>query len=371
MKKMIALVLSSLILCMSAGCAAAEVETNVSQAPESSTSAADILGLPSAPAESSEEQEDVSTAVNKLLDEYKFEGVFYAVKGGEVVVSEARGKLENGNDIKIDTPMPIGSISKQFCATSILLLAEQGKLSLDDTLDKYYPEYEQSSKMTLRNLLSMRSGIPDITEEIFDITSVDMTDEENTAVFKEWLFSQPLIAEPDTQFKYSNASFILLGNIVEQVSGEKYIDFLRKNIFDPVGMKHTGSIEEMSASASWADGVTYKNINLQPGITKGAGDIISNAEDMTLWMNALSSGKILSAESYEAMTTDYTPGEGYGFGIRTQFFGGIGHFGQIGDYTAFDYFRPESELTIYVSSTLSSTALPDLIMKTMPIIRKS
>ena len=122
MKKMIALVLSSLILCMSAGCAAAEVETNVSQAPESSASAADILGLPSAPAESSEEQEDVSTAVNKLLDEYKFEGVFYAVKGGEVVVSEARGKLENGNDIKIDTPMPIGSISKQFCATSILLV---------------------------------------------------------------------------------------------------------------------------------------------------------------------------------------------------------------------------------------------------------
>ena len=90
-------------------------------------------------------------------------------------------------------------------------------------------------------------------------------------------------------------------------------------------MKHTGNIAEMKASAEWAGGVMYEKIDAQPGITKGAGDLLSTGEDINIWLKALSEGKVITEKSFKAMITDYSSGEGYGYGIRCPFFGGIGH----------------------------------------------
>ena len=364
MKRFIAVLLSSLILCLAAACSSSGVTTAQSSSESQSVTAGSgsaensvsqespaVDDLFSASGDVSEEEHDMKTAIGEILDKNKFEGVLYAEKGGEAVFSDSRGNLENGDPIMPDTSMPVGSVSKQFCACAILSLVEKGKLSLDDTLDKYYPEFEKGKKMTLKNVLSMRAGLADIDESIYKIVSVDKTEEENTEAVKKWIFEQDVLCEPDTEFHYSNAGFFLLGNIVEQVSGQKYIDYLRENFFAPIGMEHTGNIDEMNASAEWAGGVIFKNIDAQPGLTKGAGDIISNGEDMGKWLKALSQGKVISEESYKAMIEDYSSGEGYGYGIRSPFFGGVGHPGQIGTYVSMDYVNTDEDVIMFFSSS--------------------
>ena len=315
MKKILAFILSAMIVCAASGCA-----------PEATAATAD-------PA--------VSKDMAQTIEQNEFEGVVYAVENGKPVASYAKGTLESGKEITLDSPMPLGSVSKQFCAAAIMLLRDQGKLSVSDTLDKYYSDYAEGKKLSLHNLLSMRA-----------------TEEENVASIKKWLFSQPLMFEPDSEFVYTNTNFLLLADIVEQVSGKKYVDFLRENFFEPLGMTHTGFIIELGSSPSWAQGNIYKQVDTQPGLTKGAGDLISNAADVTAWINALSSGKVISAEAYKAMTTDYSPEEHYGYGLYLQLDGGVGHYGAIQIYSAFDYVNTDKKQTLVV---LSNSVYPPSI----------
>ncbi len=371
MKPFIAIVLSALLLLSATGCSQKTDSADASNTLLSDNSVDDVKSLSSAEPTSDvkNSSSDISSAFSGFLQSNQFKGVAYAVKNGKPLVFFADGTLENGKPYTVDTPVPIGSVSKQFCAAAILLLQEQGKLNISDTLDKFYPDYAEASKITLKDLLCMRSGIPDISEEIYSIVSVDNTEEQNAVLLKQYYLSKPLLFEPDTDYAYSNTNYFLLGEIVEQISGEKYIYFLRNNIFTPLGMKHTGSIEEMVASAEWTNGVSYQQIDLQPGITKGAGDIISTGEDMTLWLTALFGGKLLSDESLRVMTDNYSydhpEGNGYGFGIRCEFFGGFGHPGSIGNYLAVDFYDPDQKLAIFFGANTNNAAyinklLPDL-----------
>lgn len=197
MKKFLALILSSLILCFTVACSSNGNQTQ-SETSQNTTSATETT--------------KAEKTIEETLDLYGFKGVLYAIKDGNVVASFAKGTLENGEVITLDTPMPVGSVSKQFCAAAILLLQEQGKLSVNDTLDKYYPEYAEGSKITLANLLSMRSGVPSYTDTkiLADTVTVDNTYEENTALIEEWIFSQELDFEPDSGFTYSNSNFFFV-----------------------------------------------------------------------------------------------------------------------------------------------------------------
>ena len=382
MKKVISIILCSLLICSFTACTSQnnseKDNSSVSSSAESSSSdntassenddshnsSEPVSDSSEDSAESSSEEtsdaasDDVSDTelsetekkVSELLEAEDFEGVLYAEKNGRAAVAYIRGNNEKGEPYTAETPMPVGSMSKQFCAAAVMLLQEQNKLSINDTLDKYYPEYKNSDKVTLKSMLSMRSGIKNFEESLYDVVSADKSDEENTEAVMKWLFSTPAPEQTDVAFAYSNTNYFLLSNIVESVSGKKYIDFLRENFFSPLGMNHTGSIEEMTKGAEWANGVSYKNIDLQPGLTKGAGDLITTAEDTTIWLNALSTGKVISEESFKAMITDYSSGEGYGYGIRCPFFGGIGHPGSIGIYTSFDYINTDEDVVLFFTS---------------------
>ncbi len=298
---------------------------------------------------------DISNVIEDCLEKYDFEGIVYLTQNGEAVYQSATGNLENQDPLAIDTPMPVGSISKQFCAAAILKLRDQGKLSVDDTLSKYFPEYEIGKDITLKNLLSMRSGILDMVNEgNVDELSTNNSEEANTKVIKNWIFSKELKFEPDSQMSYSNSNYFLLGNIVEQVSGQKYIDFLRENIFKPLGMNNTGSIEELNDSPNWANGVRFDSVEDGKllGLTKGAGDIVTNAYDIDMWMTGLKSGKVISIDSYREMTTNYAIGYAnqYGYGIRPEMYGGVGHEGAIGTYFAYDYLNETSGYNLFVVS---------------------
>ena len=223
----------------------------------------------------------LSDYINSRLADIKYDGIIYVTHNGNIVYQRATGTDANGKPLTMDTSMYIGSVSKQFCAAAVMLLRDQGKLSVDDTIDKFFPEYDRAGEITVRHLLTMRSGIRDTVGEGFAGTmSYGNTEEKNTSLIKEWVFSRSLLFEPGSSFRYSNTNYILLADIVEQVSGRYYNDFLREHIFNPLDMKHTGLITEIPDSPAWAETLIadddVEEVKIR-GVAKGAGDIVSNA----------------------------------------------------------------------------------------------
>ncbi len=206
----------------------------------------------------------------------------------------------------------VASVTKQFTAAAILKLCEEKKMSLDDTLSKYFPDYKSGADITIHELLSMQSGIPDFSRR-YDKSgneiqsdaqiSIDGVAEDNSAqknrdAIKKWLFSQNLLFEQGERYSYSNANYFLLGEIIEQASKMTYFDYLQTSFFEPLGMTTAGFDENYDVSgAAVAKG--YNDIGLvselygYPGVSFGSGDMMASPKDMYKWSVALHSGKVL------------------------------------------------------------------------------
>jgi CubicO group peptidase (beta-lactamase class C family) len=184
------------------------------------------------------------------LDEYirgaeevwKFSGTVLVAKDGKPVLDRGYGmaNYELGVPNTPEMKFLIGSITKQFTATAIMQLAEKGLLDVNDPISKYLPEYpkETGDSITVHHLLTHTSGVPSYTDnaELMGRRATKMSTEEILNSFKD----KPLDFPPGGQFKYSNSGYYLLGLIVENVSGKSYEEYLQENIFDPLGMAHTG-----------------------------------------------------------------------------------------------------------------------------------
>ncbi|MEE1218308.1 MAG: serine hydrolase domain-containing protein [Ruminococcus sp.] len=314
--------------------------------------------------------EEIKTHIENAIKKNKFEGIVYLTKNGSVVYESATGKDEKENDLTVGSNMYIGSLSKQFCATAIMMLKEQGKLSVDDTLDKYFPEYQYGEKITIKNLLTMRSGIVNTTPETTFLN--DISDEITVKTITDCVFKQPLNFEPDTSFEYSNSNYFLLACIVEQVSGQNYNDFLRKNIFEPLEMTNTGFVSEVKDNPKWADGFDFNKINFgellekfsddkKILLLKGAGDISSNAYDMDKWMRCLVSGKVISKDSYKEMSQNYTTEQAmqYGYGL-IKMYNGVGHTGSVFTYTSLNYINENQGYNLFIINNVNYQKLMQL-----------
>lgn len=314
--------------------------------------------------------EEIKTHIENAIKKNKFEGIVYLTKNGSVVYESATGKDEKGNDLTVGSNMYIGSLSKQFCATAIMMLKEQGKLSVDDTLDKYFTEYQYGEKITIKNLLTMRSGIVNTTPEATFLN--DISDEITVKTITDCVFKQPLNFEPDTSFEYSNSNYFLLACIVEQVSGQNYNDFLRKNIFEPLEMTNTGFVSEVKDNPKWADGFDFNKINFgellekfsddkKILLLKGAGDISSNAYDMDKWMRGLVSGKVISKDSYIEMSQNYTTEQAmqYGYGLIGMY-DGVGHTGSVFTYTSLNYINENQGYNLFIINNVNYQKLMQL-----------
>lgn len=356
MKKLFALILCCVFMLTFTACSGAE-NTATTTAPTETQPQTTMAAV------------DLNTEIEKKVKSIEFEGIVYLTHNSEVIYSQADGKDEKGGALTMDTPMYIASVSKQFCAAAIMMLSEQGKLSVTDTLDKYFPEYEIGKDITIKNLLSMRSGIPEITIGAADYFYTDKTENENLAIMKDWIFSQPLDFETDTKLEYSNTNYFLLGNIVEQVSGQYYQSFIRENIFEPLGMTSSGFVSEVETNPDFSKSISYDTFTLgenAEGLLKGMGDIVSTAHDMDKWMTALKSGKVVSEQSFAEMSTDHSPdyGKRYGYGLQG-LYRGVGHGGLIGDYWALDYMNTEHGYNLFVVGLNADSrieTLPELIM---------
>ena len=325
-----------------------------------------------------------------LDDNVKFSGVVFVTENGDTVYEKAGGyeKSSTKDPITTDTLFCIGSVSKQIAAAAILTLKQDDKLSVDDHLSKYYPKYAYGDDITIRHLLDMRSGIKEFydveyiddaftelpTGKLRGVLTNDNTVEENRQKLEDWILKQPLEFSPDTDFDYCNSNYFLLARIVEKVSGMSYIDYVHKNIFEPLGMKHSSFIDEVEfKNVPHLAAPTVHPQTVYVGITMGLGDMISNARDMDLWLTSLRTHTILSEDSVDMMGTDYTPGDDvdYGFGVRV-IGNGMFHSGSITTYQAMVYTDPDKELNIFAVTNDEPNAclsVSDIIWKLLDQIK--
>jgi CubicO group peptidase (beta-lactamase class C family) len=250
------------------------------------------------------------------------------LRGGSVVYAKGFGymNVEDRVPARADTSYPIGSNTKQFTATAILMLQDQGKLNVDDLLSKYLPEIPHANEVTLRNLLTHSGGYAEYTE----IGTFDEIGNRPTtlAAMVNTVDHRPLAFTPGTNRQYSNTGYNLLTMVIERVSGMSYSDFLQRHIFKPLGMTSTFVRDSDDTRTNVA--TEYNSYALGPWEHAqhldytwfgGAGWIISNAADLAKWNAALSGGKLLSKRSLTEMMTPHRIGKNdpfpdYGFGIE-------------------------------------------------------
>ena len=239
----------------------------------------------------------------------------------------------------------IGSITKQFTAVAILMLQEQGKLSVDDDITKFIPDYPtQGNTITVHHLLNHTSGIKSYTamESFINEARTDMTPTELIDVFK----NEPMDFKTGEKFLYNNSGYILLGHIIEVVTGDTYENFIEKNIFEKLGMTSSyygsnGELIKNRASGYKQDNNGYTNSDyLSMTLPYAAGSLMSTIDDLLKWQNAIRDNKIISSESLEKAINGSKLNSGedipYGYGWskgNVQGSPGYAHGGGIFGYT--------------------------------------
>lgn len=277
----------------------------------------------------------LDTLVSKLAAADVFSGAVLVAKDGKVLYKRACGlasRAWNASN-RTDTKFNLGSMNKMFTAVAIAQLAEQGKLSFNDSIGKHltdYPNPEAARKVTIHHLLTHTSGIGDYFNDKFIQASRDRF--RAIADYFPLFVNEPLEFEPGKQFRYSNAGFLVLGAIVQKVSGQDYFDYVREHIYKPAGMIHTDAYELDRDIPNLAVGYTREGMdgsrtagerrnNIFMHVIKGgpAGGGYSTVEDLARFAQALRSHKLLSAQSTDLLLTGKTAAMGptskYGYGF--------------------------------------------------------
>jgi CubicO group peptidase (beta-lactamase class C family) len=253
------------------------------------------------------------------------------VQHGKLVYTHAYGfaHLASGSLAAVPaTPemrYSIGSISKQFTAAAILMLQEEGKLSLDDAVGKYIPGLTEGNRVTIRQILSHTSGYQDYWPEDYVMTPM-LKPESAQQIIDTWA-KKPLDFEPGTQWQYSNTNFVIAGKIVETITGAPLMDMLVNRIFRPLGMKSVWNSDE--AKLTSVDATAYYRHALGPlrvapkegrGWMFAAGELAMTAHDLALWDESLIAQTVLKPESYKQMFTEVKLKDGkgthYGLGVE-------------------------------------------------------
>jgi CubicO group peptidase (beta-lactamase class C family) len=309
--------------------------------------------------------------VQSYVTNRQFMGTALVARGGQVLFSKGYGSANLEWEIPNtpNTKFRLGSVTKQFTAASILLLEERGKLAVTDPVKKYLPDAPPAwDNITIYNLLTHTSGIPNFTGfpdypklEPFPAKPIELV-----ARFRD----KPLDFEPGEKWNYSNSGFVLLGYLIEKISGDTYEKFVQDNIFTPLAMKDSGYDSNSAVIAHRASGyVSGKNGIENAGfihmsIPHGAGALYSTTEDLLKWEQGLFGGKLLKPASLEKMTTPFK--NNYAFGIGVETVAGhkvISHGGGIeGFNTELDYY-PDDKLAVVVLGNLNGGAPGDIAKK--------
>lgn len=324
---------------------------------------------------------DISNTLDDIITSNKYRGTVYVKIGNALEYIGTNGFSDKDRHTKnsTDTCFRIASLTKQFTAVAVMQLVEEEKLSLDDTIDKYFPSYKYGKKITVKNLLTMTAGIKDYinkdgdtdteayTESQIDFkVSAKNSAKENKKAVMDWIFNQKLNFEPDEKYMYSNSAYFLLGDIIEQVSKTSYEKYVEEKILKPSGMMNTGFESTDKLAVGYQD--IYDNAwTLYPGVGYSATSLISNVPDLLKWVDALCTNKLVSEETFKEMTTPYKDNYGYGFVVSEES-NAVSHTGKIDKYNAALVFtKDENQIYIALSnySNSSPIALFNNIQKTL------
>ena len=323
---------------------------------------------------------EIKSFTDKLAAVDAFSGTLLVAKDGKPIYKMVHGMASKAYNVpnRIDTKLNLASIGKTFTAVAILQLVEQGKLSLTDTVGKILPEYSNkqvATRVTIHHLLSHTSGMGDIHGPKY---AARISSLRQVRDYLPLFVDDPLSFEPGARMQYSNAGYILLGAIIEKVTGENYFDYVRRRIFKPAGMVATDYYETdldipnlATGYTNWIEqGADYQEFHLGPrrntlhyGGIKGnpQGGPFSTVEDLLRFSVALRGYRLLSAQSLDLMTTKkiffrkYAADDSYyGYGFELENINGqrvIGHTGgDLGVSSALEWFPDSGNYTVVVLS---------------------
>jgi CubicO group peptidase (beta-lactamase class C family) len=274
--------------------------------------------------------QEVKDLMEELIKRDVFSGTFLIAKGDEILLTSVGGEASKRFHVpnNIDTKFNLGSMNKMFTATSIMQLVEKGHLSLDDPISKYVDESwlpeEITSKITIHHLLTHTSGLGSYFNETYMKGSRQLF--RHVDDFKPLVKGEKPAFEPGKRFRYSNTGMLLLGVVIESVTGGSYFDYIRKNIYEPAGMTDSDSYEMDYPVENLAIGYSrdrqsrygWQN-NLYKHVIKGgpAGGGFSTVKDLHRFARAIRAGKLVSQESLDKMWKDHS-GENYGYGFSVE-----------------------------------------------------
>jgi D-alanyl-D-alanine carboxypeptidase len=318
----------------------------------------------------------IDAAVTQALSSTKVPSASIAiVKDGHIAYLQAYGLARLSPPMEATPQMQysVGSISKQFTAAAVLMMAQEGKLTLDDPVSKYLPELTRAKEVTIRMLLSHTSGYQDYWPEDYVMTSM-MVPTTAQHILDVW-GKRPLDFDPGTQWQYSNTNFVIAGRIVEQVSGIPIIDLLKKRIFLPLGMDNVYDTDASKLPAT--DPTGYERHALGPqrpsplegaGWMFAAGELAMPAHDLALWDISVINRSLLDAASYAQMFKPVLlkggANSGYGLGVflgKRDGHAYIQHGGEVSGFVSDNLVYPDDRAAIIVLTNEMATNAASVI----------
>ena len=300
-----------------------------------------------------------------------FMGTVLVARSDEILLDKGYGFANLELDVP-DTPptkFRLGSVTKQFTAAAIMLLQERGKLNVDDLVKKYMPDAPATwDKITIFNVLTHTSGIPNYTNfpDYPALQGIPTTPQKLVGRF----IDKPLDFQPGERYSYSNSGYVLLGYLIEKISGESYEKFLQENIFTPLGMNDSGYDSNTALIPHRAEGYAPSPTGIVNAdytdmtVPFAAGALYSTTEDLLRWEKGLFGGKLLKPESLAMMTTPFK--NNYAFGLEVRTVNGhkvINHSGGIQGFNTMVSYFPDDKLEVIVLSNINGAAPQDLSTK--------
>ena len=324
----------------------------------------------------------VDAAVKQIVDRTHVPSASVGiVQNGRITYVAAFGHSRLEPPVQASPAMryAIGSISKQFTTACILILAEEGKLTLDDPLSRYFPELTRASEVTIRNLLSHTSGYEDYAPQDYTIPAWTKPTTAQ-AVVHEWA-TKPLDFDPGTQYQYSNTNFNIVGLIVEKVSGQPFWKFLSSRVLEPLGMKQTIDLDtqhnllEPTGYFRNALGPLRPAVMEAPGWYFADGEMAMPPGDLLTWDISLMNQSLLKPASYTAMETPMklkngqTIGYALGVGVGTRdghrF---VTHGGEVGGFVASNTVYPDDKVAIVVLTNQEASSAAGAINRAISVL---
>lgn len=322
----------------------------------------------------------IDTFLANLVDQDLFSGSVLVARDGEILLSEGYGMANRDWDIAntADTKFRIGSITKQFTAMSILLLQEAGKLTIHDPICTYIEDCPEAwAEVTIEHLLTHTSGIPSLTDfpDYLQFSIVRTTPQATIQRFSD----KPLDFQPGAEWYYSNSGYILLGYIIQEVSGQSYQNFLRDNIFEPLALTGTGYDDDRRIVKNRAVG--YENSTrvasfIDMTVPYSAGSLYSTVGDLYTWIQALVNGEVVPEAALDDMWEASVPipdepDVTYAYGLISYTIENhavIGHDGGINGFSATLAYFPDDKITIIALSNMEGSNLGQIVEGTLRIL---